>query len=580
MNLQQSWVDFLTNNAFVSTTNTESFTNVFLGQKYPPEIYFSFIHEATHHWCFNSIVGNSLFFLRMQTLADAQRTLSGGPVTPAQIDKLNTDDIRYTFLLHILNPITEGLALFAEYDSCPSPTEAVPQHLIFTSIAYSNLTQVEVGQQGIAAVEKNYTPFLYRMRLELPVGLERKKALLLSPLSYIKSPYLVGYLFIKNIWTVLTRKNTKFSDPNLFLQFMRSYFFNDVGWMAALYKEGYGNDAVMELVYTYFTERCEALETLDPAYIDLFEKDILDLSKIKQVINIATPKDVVAKGDEQLNALYQEVLATGPATFTSRLKQREYFRVYKLPAYIDINGPRVLFWVPVPTASIPKHLFAYKNLVRLIGNDYYRVIMSFPNIDNLPVFQGKGTLENFRSFDNGFPTCIIFSVNRQLTYSYFSDSWSPENKALFLEHYAHTGDDDFEVAQLISEAIDLICSLDPDIRETNRMVTEVYDDMIREYYEYSALSACPEEELQKTAEKMATMGFFPFFTQGEEEVDLFTLITLANSLNIFNIETLTLLAEQTSIDLPGLLPILKQDLKRNNLDILLTTQKYVAIYGA
>lgn len=205
--LDRSWVDLLTNKAFIQNLNTASLSNILLGQKFPEEIFFSFIHEATHHWCFTSYVGNCLFLVKMRAFLSAQKQLKLQQIrtdllsdSDEIIDSnwdIYTDYIRFKSVQKVLEPITEGLALFAEFDSYPTETESIPNHFVYISMMFSGIKRHEFSANNILEFEKLYKDFLIRKRFTEEEAISRKSELLVESISVPKTPYLTGYLFVK-----------------------------------------------------------------------------------------------------------------------------------------------------------------------------------------------------------------------------------------------------------------------------------------------------------------------------------------------------------------------------------------------
>jgi hypothetical protein len=154
-----------------------------------------FLHEAAHHACFDTPVGLALSALKMAHTAspvlkmkDADRL--EGPVR---------DLVKAETIIELFNPVLEGLALFAEFDLHPGPSplaSSVCQSAFrIFGLSRSLTAFVEAGPQG---AYDDFSRFLLEVRSS-PNFVERKIALLSSSL---RSPdgYLLGYLFIKNLW--------------------------------------------------------------------------------------------------------------------------------------------------------------------------------------------------------------------------------------------------------------------------------------------------------------------------------------------------------------------------------------------
>jgi hypothetical protein len=217
----------------LTSSNTADFANLYLGQQYPPASHSSAVHESTRHWCQNTLWGQLLFFVRRVAARSAGNILNADVLLAGDKADLVANSLRQHVLQQLFEPLTEGIALFATYDAYPTPTQAVPGHLAFMAMAYSGFTLEQMQQAGIEQTEQEYLTFLQAQRLGGPGGVKNKSNLLRQPLDATKSPLLQGYLFIKSVQGMLADKNKKFWDPNVFLNFIVNFFYNDIGWFTA-----------------------------------------------------------------------------------------------------------------------------------------------------------------------------------------------------------------------------------------------------------------------------------------------------------------------------------------------------------
>src|SRR5215813_1003714 len=87
------------------------------GQDLPVHTFSSFIHEATHHWCFISPVGTALSLLYLSVARKALRWLNTNDYS--QFQEALDDLCAFEVAVNWLRPLNEGLAQFAEYDVLP-----------------------------------------------------------------------------------------------------------------------------------------------------------------------------------------------------------------------------------------------------------------------------------------------------------------------------------------------------------------------------------------------------------------------------------------------------------------------------
>jgi hypothetical protein len=191
----RSWIDSVTNLATLDSLN-DSNPMPWLNEDGAASLdqWGPFVHEATHHWCFDSPVGLSIALLAMRSrqliLRDAD---SVG-------ERLNTDILHTLITLttarEVLRPIAEGLAQFGEFDATPDPfvDQSTPVYDAMMD-CFSHATPVLLESElstPIAATKA----VLGRIRLA-PQTVDRKASVLLSPLSASANPYLAGYLSVK-----------------------------------------------------------------------------------------------------------------------------------------------------------------------------------------------------------------------------------------------------------------------------------------------------------------------------------------------------------------------------------------------
>lgn len=193
----------------------------------------SLLHESTHHATFDSVVGCALASLfpscfSLWTLAVGQET----PAMPAR----DLIILRITCLL--LQPLIEGMALFAEHDMVTGPSPVVSrmtQHALalFTKGRIQQL--LDFGNPAVAEalgsggrdhlVSVAHTALLENFR-QSQAALERKSLLFSQSLD---GPYryLLGYLAVKGMYRTLAQSCAPLKDPEVFLCVLVRHFFHD-----------------------------------------------------------------------------------------------------------------------------------------------------------------------------------------------------------------------------------------------------------------------------------------------------------------------------------------------------------------
>lgn len=170
----------------------------------------NFLHEWTHRWCFHSPVGSALALLRMRGACRAYRGRSAFD-----------DYVRCMTASTILEPIAEGLALFAEFDTYPGKSQWMSQTLTTSLILFA--PAVDTDGRPLLLLEG----LLQSLRRD-PLLLERKAGIY-GPPANVFDPYLVGYLSVRSLWCQMATVCPELNDRDLFLSYLRSYFYDDPG---------------------------------------------------------------------------------------------------------------------------------------------------------------------------------------------------------------------------------------------------------------------------------------------------------------------------------------------------------------
>jgi hypothetical protein len=174
------------------------------------------LHEAVHHWCFNTPVGVALGILREQLM---EAVLSD--TTPEELGALY---IRYFTALEVLRPLVEGIALFAEFDAIPGDGNLRVVPLIWLAIlAYPGSR----SNKGNRTIEEAIRSAISRLR-RVEATAQRKDNLLCQPLNpQARGGYLAGYMVVKGLWLRTAARSSLAGDAELWLAFLRAWIFHD-----------------------------------------------------------------------------------------------------------------------------------------------------------------------------------------------------------------------------------------------------------------------------------------------------------------------------------------------------------------
>src|SRR5260370_1456016 len=121
----------------------------------------------------------------------------------------------------ILEPLAEGLALFAEFDTYPGKSRWMSQTLATSLILFA--PAVETDGKPLLLLEA----LLQTLRKD-PLLLERKAGIYAQPAN-VFDPYLIVYLSVRSLWCQMAAACSELDDRDLFLSYLRSYLYDDPG---------------------------------------------------------------------------------------------------------------------------------------------------------------------------------------------------------------------------------------------------------------------------------------------------------------------------------------------------------------
>lgn len=248
----------------------------------------SFLHEATHHWCFHSTVGAALSTLSLRVRIDAsrlvdERTPDRGLVLQRLVNTLTRQRVAQA----CLGPFVEGLALFAEFDATPRVRTRVRSAVMNQVAVYfgmpvpgttSTETLVLIGDssEGIPEVQQEIDRWLLlvlgRSRTTAAC-VDRKANILVHPFD-VTSGYLPGYLFVKALWTGMARRVPRLAEEtDLLLTYVRHHVFENPQLVRVLLDTSDDDPtAIAAAVAQAVNDRFEALLDVRPEHLEMFEQ--------------------------------------------------------------------------------------------------------------------------------------------------------------------------------------------------------------------------------------------------------------------------------------------------------------------
>jgi hypothetical protein len=233
---EPSWIDNLTAITRLPLLSSEEDLGLLLSGHGPArEHLMTFLHEAAHHQCFRQgPVGPLPAYL--ECLAAGSAYLAA---TSDEPDECRTATLGYVTLSRgatkILRPLSEGLALFSEFDTVSGP------HSDVRSLPYAAATNLFVNTRGSSAESQRQTDTamlkLVAAERTTDRGIDRKADLLLQPVDPAAAGgYLPGYLAVKRLYLrcVYNQAPLVLVEPDLFLFYVTQYVYGDPVLAAAL----------------------------------------------------------------------------------------------------------------------------------------------------------------------------------------------------------------------------------------------------------------------------------------------------------------------------------------------------------
>jgi hypothetical protein len=301
---RRSWADMISNQTAIADFTIRDHVNAMRSNgNFPLAGLPAFLHECTHHWCFESAVGLSLALTWLRTLTDfivwskddvgAQDTLHSG----------RSRLFRYELISSLLRPILEGLALFSEFDAYPGNSKFTSTPLMWAWILYS-----ESGKDFQTEVQR----ILMASRLA-PSTADRKVNVLAKAFSVSDTDgYLAGYLSVKTTSIIICEASSKFIDSDFFLAYMKEYFFEDPGLVSIILTDADDEWKWAEGVINYFHTRIKALVAeVDENTLDDFERSCSNPNRKEAKTRL--DDEFVLEGEFFQSPLFKDVSATESA---------------------------------------------------------------------------------------------------------------------------------------------------------------------------------------------------------------------------------------------------------------------------
>jgi hypothetical protein len=255
---RRSFTSFVTNTTVLPAIQLRRHLPAIVKGELPAECLLPFLHEATHNWCFLTPVGSAAAALALRARRRAAALVFADVPSDEAFWAMLDDHVRATYVLRALHPLNEGLALFAEHEVVPEQSSHLSP-VMQSALAY--FQRDAVRREGVADAVLR----LLAGGRGSSDGIRRKATLLEQPLwtGGIRGGYLAGYLTVKNLWIATLHSCKRFGDTDLFLEYLKTWFFDDWGLVWHLLDDQTKDIAATDRIGEYIVGRFNALASAD-----------------------------------------------------------------------------------------------------------------------------------------------------------------------------------------------------------------------------------------------------------------------------------------------------------------------------
>jgi hypothetical protein len=224
-----AFIDPLSNAVHIGdATMPEALLERFVGGSFPTELLSAVLHEGTHHYCFDSPLGNCLLAIdssvRMNWLQGLECRRDAGSRSICATIALCSNRAVLRAVYRLMTPMAEGLALLGELHSLPGASPAVSS----VHERASQLFLLHKFKRNPVAIWADYSSWLSGERSKDDGAFQRTRELLAADEPAHMQPYRVGFAWARRSYDDLAARlpgAAKKSD--LLTSFLCSYFFHD-----------------------------------------------------------------------------------------------------------------------------------------------------------------------------------------------------------------------------------------------------------------------------------------------------------------------------------------------------------------
>ena len=395
---------------------------------YPSRYLPDFLHEFVHHWCFHSPVGAALAFLQMRAFRTAMLKMKEEEIGEKDALEVAEDFIRYETAITLMRPLAEGLALFAEFDTAPGDS---PVLSLASMVAGTHFLDMSGPDVSPAQSWENVRYLLAARRMEEDFC-DRKANLLVQPFHTRKGGYLPGYLTLKSLRQILIQsmESPKFEDPDLFLTYIRSFFYEDYELVAVLLDPETaldpwsGRNDSAQAISRYFQKRfAQLVHSTTEERVERFEQAVSRGATFDWDDEAmgADPQKATL-GRERLYRMLEEINFDGPPdTLEKVLKRSDHF----LFAQRDLM---CIGSFPAPV-EVNEHGRALVGEYRSDSTGDFRIpLLSIPALEGVPPRKGDGSLEFFLSVNGRYSLSTVTLGDEIVAVNSLSDNFTEDLK--------------------------------------------------------------------------------------------------------------------------------------------------------
>lgn len=408
---ERAWTELVTNNTLLSGVDVERhLVNLMVPGEFPWRGLPAFLHEGVHHWCFQSPVGSTLALLQLRARRGVISLAAGEAGN--EFDVLE-DVIRHETAVSLLRPLAEGLALFAEYDVTPTPCSQVMS--LPMRAVYLNFTKPSPEE-----LSSRFGFSLYKLLWEVRRSdfyVRRKMDLLLQPISCAHGGYLAGYLTVKNLWHFATSRCERFADPDLFLMYLRSFFYDDFGLVATLLDSSTAEISSVNAISAYIQRRFQSFfEATFESDIDDFERAVCAMKFGERPTNLPRFSTSLSRydlGKRLLESLVDELKADKLENMGDLMRIMDSWTLAQRDI-MCIGSLNVSVTMPRPGRVVAKRL--------------ERIVCAGPTLEDVDQADGDGAVEIYLSPSGGYRVFAILLGQKIVALLFFGDVHEKERE--------------------------------------------------------------------------------------------------------------------------------------------------------